>query len=337
MSEADLDRSTIIIDGPGASIPGFIETLSGQLERPLESASSATATAVAEDSVGDLPIAASMLSMDELWLVPACERVRMDDQRLGVAVRAGAGVACALLGMWGFQAYTAGRNAQNQLAALQPRLAEISAAEHVQREIAAVSSRATQVRALVRNGLGEYPAWIDVLAMIADHKLVGVEMTDLSYEASGDGKALPVLTIRGRAQPQPTPAELQRTQGVGEASVKPSTSQQSEARGENSRARDTVVLLLQYFDKSPMVASTRILTNRIETGGNGIREFSVAVELKATRALPPEVVPAEDLANGANLATESATGVPAMIGDAVDALNGDTAQAPSRDVPGAKP
>lgn len=282
MAEADLDRSTVIIDGPGASIPGFIDTMSEQLDRPLVAASAATATAVAEDMVGDLPIAAAMLSATELWLIPACERVRRDDARFGVAMRAGAGVAIAALVLWAGQAYSAARDAKQKLAMLQPRVTEIAQAEKVQRDYTTVAGNASQVRTLLQTGLGDYPEWVDVLAMLADHKLPGVALSELSYEPSGDGKPAPTLTVRGRAEQQ----------------------QQAAGQPETARSRDGVVLLLQYLDKSPLVLGTRIVTNRIEAGSKGTREFTIAIELNALKPIPPEIAEAEALSDGDGLASQ---------------------------------
>jgi hypothetical protein len=298
MSEADLDRSTVIIDGPGATIPGLVDMLSMQLERPLENASSSTATAVAEDTVGDLPIAAGLLDSNDVWIVPECERVKRDDARLGVAVRAGAGVAVAVLALWAGQAYRAGQVAKQQLTALAPRVSEIASAEQVQRDTSRLAQTASQVRALINNGVGDCPDWVGVLSMIAKHDLPGVTMTDISYEPAGDAKTVPTLTIRGRALP---PAQANAD---------------AETKGEYQRARDGVAQLLQYLDKSEHVAATRILTNRLESGGAGVREFSIAIDLKAFKAMPPEALIVSEGSPSDNLATEPGTSG-AGVSDAV--------------------
>jgi hypothetical protein len=313
MSEVDLDRSNVIIDGPGASIPGFVETLSAQLERPLQSANVAVATAVAEDMVGDLPVAASMLDASELWLVPACEEVRRNDIRLGVAMRAGAGAAMLALGLMAWQAFSTSRVARQQASALQSRVSEVVTAEKTQRDLATIAGRATQVRTLLTNGLGDVPDWVGVLAMIGEHGIEGLELADISFDsASNERENSTVLTLRGRALATSAPPPAQG------------------APPDAPRPRDGVASLLQYLEKSPLVVSARIVTNRIESGGRGAREFVVSVELKAAKPLPPDVQLADEGESADNLA-EAGAGMEGVSSAVIESSM--PVEAPSLDAP----
>ncbi|MFO0831616.1 MAG: hypothetical protein U0637_07205 [Phycisphaerales bacterium] len=258
LPEQDIQRATIHLDGPGSVIPGISKAFFDHLEVDLtcRERDAGPNSGVAEDQVGDLAIAAQHRA-SELWSVPPCERIRAENKRLTLCIRAGAAVGILLLAaMWG-STRRASAAAQHELEALAPQAAKL---EHVIALRAKMSADASTIEgacALIDAGLGRHTSWLSALALPVQEQGSDVTILGVDGVSPKDGNAPPILTVHGRVPP----AEVDSHAGA-----------------------DHVTELVERLTASPVVLSARVVSARTDGAGT---EFVIEAALRSTPASLP--------------------------------------------------
>jgi Tfp pilus assembly protein PilN/Tfp pilus assembly PilM family ATPase len=263
MLESDASRASVQLIGPGAGIPGLADALGVALELQVQVSEDAAkpGEAIGEEHVGDLSLALELRAHSG-WFLPGSVRVQRTTRRMARSVRAGAAVAILTLGAFAGKAYLGERTLRPAIAELQAQAdaidAEAKAAAAVQQKARDLES----IMSITNQAIGVRTNWRAALGVLSRSMPKGVELLDISADfRSADTVGQPALSIRGRIEPGP---------------------------------QDQVSKLLAAISASPIVASARVVSSRVDAEGE--REFAIVIELKGV-ATPGHLI--NDASDGA--------------------------------------
>ncbi len=259
MDEAAQARATLVLEGPGALVPGLDGAISSQLELVVEKSSGWCDGGRCGDGERAGLVLTGLPATSAGALMPVSEQIRTARRSLNAALVAGAAAAGLLIaGLAGFA--SAGLSQVNrEIARLGGQFKQMTESR-AQRGQAAVLSRDLAVAQKAMAGvLGRRAAWSAALGELTRVCGESVRLSDVSGQFSRDSSASAELTLRGVAR--------------------------SGEQDEDASLRAFLTRLTQ----SPLVESAQLVSSRSgDDGGESVRMFELSIKLSTVAVAPPE-------------------------------------------------
>lgn len=255
LGEADAVRASVVLGGPGASIPGLGETLASQLDRPVALQSESNARGTDAIELGPLP---DLLEMKRgTSLVPPVEYARRRQRGLLMCSACGLFLAAGLVSADALRTSREVGRLTAEMAALKPQLDDMEARATRRQQSSMLAGQLASLSKTASQLAGERAGWAAALGALSRAPLAGIELDDVSGSGGRDGSEAE-LVIHGRVE---NPA---------------------------AEGGDVLGALLAEFTRSPLVDSARVGSTRTEMTEDGkVQRFSLIVKL---RTLPSAVL-----------------------------------------------
>lgn len=257
LTDSSLTRPVLFLAGTGASIPNLTNTLTAQLDIPVETYAAPT---LARPADADLAVvgACTPLLETRVGLIPAVIRNRQERSNLSRALRVGAVAAGITLAAHGAFYVAQRRNTDQQAASLAPAVSQIDTHALRRESLYAFADQLEMSEKALSSTLGSRPPWQANLHALA--RLTGPEirLSEVLGTCGADSATAPTLTFRGVATPSAT-----------------------------TRADDILSAFLERAAKHPLFTQATLSSSRsVIENDQDVRHFVITVRLRGSNTAP---------------------------------------------------
>jgi hypothetical protein len=248
--ESELPRTSLILSGPGSSVPALASLLEPQIDVVINRNAAA-------DQPGFMQNAgySELLGLETsgFSLMPPAEADRRINRRLNASLRVGAMAAVmGLVAMAGWN-YSQTSKASRQLRQLEDRTDAMNQHAIMRERAERMANDIGSASKVIRETLGNRPRWMAALAMVSKACGETVELNHIAGGFPAENGGVPVLTLSGTAWPS----------------------------GQASKGGDSLGAFLDRLTGSPLVTSAKIVSTHADVNGGEAKTFVISVQLKA--------------------------------------------------------